>query len=59
MKTHLTTILITLAASLCIGSIQGQTLLTETTWGGVGSDVAEALIFSSGTFFSKNFCGKM
>jgi uncharacterized delta-60 repeat protein len=43
MKTHLTTILITLAVSLCIGSIQGQTLLTETTWGGVGSDVAEGV----------------
>jgi uncharacterized delta-60 repeat protein len=43
MKTHLTTILITLAVSLCTGGIQGQTLLTETTWGGVGSDVAEGV----------------
>jgi hypothetical protein len=43
MKTHLTTILIILAVSLCIGSVQGQTLLTETTWGGAGSDVAEGI----------------
>jgi uncharacterized delta-60 repeat protein len=31
------------AVALSIGSVQGQTLLTETTWGGVGSDVAEAV----------------
>jgi uncharacterized delta-60 repeat protein len=43
MKTHLTTILIILAVSLCIGSVQGQTVLTETTWGGAGSDVAEGV----------------
>jgi uncharacterized delta-60 repeat protein len=43
MKTHLTTILIISAVSLCIGSVQGQTLLTETTWGGAGSDVAEGV----------------
>jgi uncharacterized delta-60 repeat protein len=43
MKTHLTTILIILAVALCIGSVQGQTLLTETTWGGAGSDVAEGV----------------
>jgi uncharacterized delta-60 repeat protein len=29
--------------SIAIGSVQGQTLLTETTWGGVGSDVAEGV----------------
>ena len=29
--------------ALGIGSIQSQTLLTETTWGGVGSDVAEGV----------------
>ena len=29
--------------ALAIGSVQSQTLLTETTWGGVGSDVAEAV----------------
>jgi uncharacterized delta-60 repeat protein len=43
MKTHLTTILIILAVYLCIGSVQSQTLLTETTWGGAGSDVAEGV----------------
>jgi uncharacterized delta-60 repeat protein len=31
------------AAALSIGSAQGQTLLTETTWGGAGSDVAEGV----------------
>ena len=35
--------LIILSITLAIGSIQGQTLLTETTWGGVGSDVAEGV----------------
>jgi hypothetical protein len=35
--------LITLFVSLAVGSIQGQTLLTETTWGGAGSDVADAV----------------
>ena len=29
--------------ALAIGSVQSQTLLTETTWGGVGSDVAEGV----------------
>ena len=29
--------------ALGIGSIQSQTLLTETTWGGAGSDVAEGV----------------
>ena len=29
--------------ALSIGSVQGQTLLTQTTWGGVGSDVAEGV----------------
>jgi len=43
MKTHLTTILIIFAVSLCIDSLQSQTLLTETTWGGAGSDVAEGV----------------
>src|SRR5262245_48579425 len=43
MKTHLTTILIIFAVSLCIDSLQSQTPLTETTWGGAGSDVAEAV----------------
>ena len=35
--------LIILSIVLTIGSVQSQTLLTETTWGGVGSDVAEAV----------------
>ena len=35
--------LIILSIVLAIGRIQGQTLSTETTWGGVGSDVAEAV----------------
>jgi uncharacterized delta-60 repeat protein len=35
--------LIIFAVALSIGSIQGQTLLTETTWGGPGSDVAEGV----------------
>jgi uncharacterized delta-60 repeat protein len=29
--------------ALSIGSVQGQTLLTQTTWGGVGSDVADGV----------------
>jgi uncharacterized delta-60 repeat protein len=29
--------------ALAIGSVQSQTLLTETTWGGVGSDVADGV----------------
>ena len=29
--------------ALAIGSVQSQTLLTETTWGGAGSDVAEGV----------------
>jgi uncharacterized delta-60 repeat protein len=29
--------------SIAISSVQGQTLLTETTWGGAGSDVAEGV----------------
>jgi hypothetical protein len=36
-------LIITLSISLGIGSVQGQTLLTETTWGGAGSDVAEGV----------------
>ena len=35
--------LITLSVVLAIGSVQSQTLLTETTWGGEGSDVAESV----------------
>ena len=31
------------AVALSIGGVEGQTLLTETTWGGVGSDVAEGV----------------
>src|SRR5262245_759255 len=34
---------ITFSIALAIGSVQGQTLLAETTWGGVGSDVAESV----------------
>ena len=36
-------ILIICAGALSIASVQGQTLLTQTTWGGVGSDVAEGV----------------
>ena len=43
MKTHLTTMLIIAAVALFIGRVQSLTLLTETTWGGVGSDVAEGV----------------
>src|SRR5262245_66421740 len=43
MKAHLTTILIIFVVALSIGNLQGQTLLTETTWGGTGSDVAEGV----------------
>jgi hypothetical protein len=43
MKAHLTTILIIFVVALSIGNVQGQTLLTETTWGGAGSDVAEGV----------------
>ena len=35
--------LIILSIALAIGSVQSQTLLTETTWGGAGSDVAEGV----------------
>jgi hypothetical protein len=31
------------AVALSIGSVQSQTLLTETTWGGEGSDVADSV----------------
>ena len=34
---------ITFSIALAIGSVQSQTLLTETTWGGAGSDVAEGV----------------
>jgi uncharacterized delta-60 repeat protein len=40
MKTFLFAIF---SIALGIGSIQSQTLLTETTWGGAGSDVAEGV----------------
>ena len=36
-------ILIIFVIALAIGGVQAQTLLTETTWGGVGSDVAEGV----------------
>jgi uncharacterized delta-60 repeat protein len=35
--------LIISAIAFCIGSLQGQTLLTQTTWGGEGSDVADGV----------------
>ena len=35
--------LIIFSIALAVDSVQSQTLLTETTWGGVGSDVAEAV----------------
>ena len=35
--------LIIFSIALAIGSLQSQTLLTETTWGGMGSDVAEGV----------------
>src|SRR4029077_1654846 len=35
--------LMILSVVLAIGSVQGQTLLTETTWGGTGSDVADGV----------------
>ena len=34
-------IILSVAVAMC--SVQGQTLLTETTWGGAGSDVAEGV----------------
>jgi hypothetical protein len=43
LKTMKAFFLIIFAVALSIGSVQGQTLLTETTWGGVGSDVAEGV----------------
>src|ERR1043166_5641818 len=38
-----TLILICFSIAVAIGSTHGQTLLTETTWGGAGSDVAEGV----------------
>src|SRR5262245_11246423 len=35
--------LIIVAVVLAIGGVQSQTLLTETTWGGAGSDGAEGV----------------
>jgi len=35
--------LVILSVALAIGSVQGQTLLTQTTWGGTGSDVADGV----------------
>src|SRR5262245_8117252 len=35
--------LIILSIAVAIGSVQGQMLLIETTWGGTGSDVAEGV----------------
>ena len=40
-------ILIILSVTLAIASVRGQTLLTETTWGGEGSDVAEGVASSA------------
>ncbi len=40
--------LIISAIALCIGSLQGQTLLTQTTWGGEGSDVADGVAAAPG-----------
>jgi uncharacterized delta-60 repeat protein len=40
MKTFFATIF---SIVFTMGSVHGQTLLTETTWGGVGSDVAESV----------------
>jgi Domain of unknown function (DUF5122) beta-propeller len=42
-KTMKAFFLIILSIALAIGSVQGQTLLTETTWGGPGSDVADGV----------------
>ena len=38
-----TLFLIILSIAFAIGNVQSQTLLTETTWGGVGSDVADGV----------------
>lgn len=35
--------LIILSGTFAIGSVQGQTQLTETTWGGIGNDVADGV----------------
>jgi uncharacterized delta-60 repeat protein len=43
LKTMKAFFLIILSIALAMGSVQSQTLLTETTWGGVGSDVAEGV----------------
>jgi uncharacterized delta-60 repeat protein len=43
LKTMKAFFLIILSVSLAIGSLQGQTLLTETTWGGAESDVADGV----------------
>jgi uncharacterized delta-60 repeat protein len=43
LKTMKAFFLIILSIGLAIGSVQGQTLLTETTWGGAGSDVADGV----------------
>jgi uncharacterized delta-60 repeat protein len=43
LKTMKAFFLIIFAVALSMGSIEGQTLLTETTWGGPGSDVAEGV----------------
>jgi uncharacterized delta-60 repeat protein len=43
MKTHLTKMLIISAIVVSMGTVRGQMLLTETTWGGPSSEVAEAV----------------
>ena len=40
-------IMFIVALSIAAGTAQGQTLFTETTWGGAGSDVAEAVATSA------------
>src|SRR5215471_15486487 len=43
LRTMKALFLIILSVVLAIGSVQGQTLLTQTTWGGSGSDVADGI----------------
>src|SRR5215475_4785848 len=43
LRTMKALFLIILSVVLAIGSVQAQTLLTQTTWGGTGSDVADGV----------------
>jgi uncharacterized delta-60 repeat protein len=43
LKIMKTCLLIIFSIALAIGSVQSQTLLTETTWGGEGSDVTDGV----------------